>query len=385
VNRTHLDAMTDDVGMFQHATGRRPDRAYGYCTDDVARSLQVDMLHARRIGWASVADSARRSLDFLGAAFDESTGRFRNMRRADGRWVDEPGSEDAHGRAVHALGDVVANGPVTSIREEAASLFLRALPAAERLRSIRARSSVALGCDAALRGDVPPSVARTYRIVSDRLRDAVAYGATEAWPWPEARVTYEAALVPRALIVSGAAHGKPDTVALGLTVLDWLIDHATAPDGLLMPVGNGWWPSDGERSRFDQQPIEATSMLLAAAAAFDATSDDRYRAAMERCYAWFLGGNALGVVVADPARGASHDGLTPTGVNLNQGAESTLMWLTALEHVRALRAPAAASLGAPPAARRTPTTLVAAPATPLGTRAGPRTTRDGELRTGAGR
>ena len=58
---------------------------------------------------------------------------------------------------------------------------------------------------------------------------------------------------------------------------------------------------------------------------------------MERAYAWFLGGNDLGVAVADPARGAGYDGLTPDGVNTNQGAESTLMWLMALEHIRAVR------------------------------------------------
>jgi hypothetical protein len=59
---------------------------------------------------------------------------------------------------------------------------------------------------------------------------------------------------------------------------------------------------------------------------------------MERSYAWFLGANDLGVVVAVPDRGACRDGLTPLGVNLNEGAESTLMWLTAAEHIRAARA-----------------------------------------------
>jgi hypothetical protein len=43
------------------------------------------------------------------------------------------------------------------------------------------------------------------------------------------------------------------------------------------------------------------------------------------------------VTIADPARGAGADGLTPDGINVNEGAESTLMWLTALEHIRALR------------------------------------------------
>ena len=63
-------------------------------------------------------------------------------------------------------------------------------------------------------------------------------------------------------------------------------------------------------SRFDQQPIEATALLLAAEAAFDVTADERYRTAMERAYAWFLGGNDLGLDVADPVRGAGYDGLT---------------------------------------------------------------------------
>ena len=45
----------------------------------------------------------------------------------------------------------------------------------------------------------------------------------------------------------------------------------------------------------------------------------------------------LALDLADPARGTSYDGLTPTGANLNQGAESTLMWLMAMEHIRELR------------------------------------------------
>ena len=60
---------------------------------------------------------------------------------------------------------------------------------------------------------------------------------------------------------------------------------------------------------------------------------------MERSYAWFLGANDLGLYVADPARGACCDGLEMAGVNMNEGAESTLMWLVAAEHIRALREP----------------------------------------------
>jgi hypothetical protein len=58
---------------------------------------------------------------------------------------------------------------------------------------------------------------------------------------------------------------------------------------------------------------------------------------MERSYAWFLGANDLGLSLADPARGACFDGLSAAGVNRNEGAESTLMWLIAAEHIRAQR------------------------------------------------
>ena len=79
-------------------------------------------------------------------------------------------------------------------------------------------------------------------------------------------------------------------------------------------------------------------MILAAEAALRETGRVGYRSVIESAYGWFLGANDVGVPVADPATGSCHDGLTPRGVNLNQGAESTLMWLTALEHVRSTRA-----------------------------------------------
>jgi hypothetical protein len=135
-------------------------------------------------------------------------------------------------------------------------------------------------------------------------------------------------------------------VETGRRSLDWLIEVQTSPDDRFSPIGNGWWPRDGERSRFDQQPIEATALLLAAEAALDSSGDARYLAAMEWCYAWFLGRNDVDLAVADPARGAGFDGLEPDRVNQNQGAESTLMWLVALERIRFVRAAAAASQGA---------------------------------------
>ena len=337
VRRQHLDALSDDVGVMQHAVGPDPDPAHGYCTDDVARALHVDLLHGRELGWDAVASSAWRNVRFLGEAFDRTTGRFRNFRRADGSWLDGTASEDSQGRAMWALGATIGGAPDPALAKAASRLFASALPAAQELGALRARASVLLGCEAVMRTAETAAAARAYRILADGLRATFETGATIAWRWPEACLTYENALPAQALIVAGRSFDSHSMLERGLEVLDWLIVSQTDHSGHLSPVGNGWWAQDGEKSRFDQQPIEATALLLAAESAYEATGDGRYRAAMERAYGWFLGDNDLELPVAIPERGACFDGLTPRGVNTNQGAESTLMWLIALEHIRALR------------------------------------------------
>jgi hypothetical protein len=138
--------------------------------------------------------------------------------------------------------------------------------------------------------------------------------------------------------VAGDALGDAAMVERGLGLLDWLVAVQTAPQGHFSPIGNdGWWPHGGPKARYDQQPMEATALLLAAEAAFEVTGDVRHRSTMEWAYGWFLGRNDGGLSVAVPETGGGQDGLLPSGVNPNQGAESTLMWLTALERIRTVR------------------------------------------------
>jgi hypothetical protein len=349
ISRQHLEALTGELGILQHAIGSVPDPAHGYCVDDVARALQVDLLHARGVGWVTVAQSAWRGLRFLEDAFDPATGRFGNFRSIDGEWIGGVGSNDSFGRAMLALGETMDRAPDARLFEGALTLFARALPAAGKVTSPRAQASVILGCDAVVRSAgvagsedeqeaaLGAAAVFTMRRLATGLHARFLDFARPGWPWPEGSLTYENALLPRALIVAGHRLRADVMLKIGLQVLDWLIDIQTSPQGRFSPVGNGWWPRGGTKSQFDQQPIEATALLLAAEAAHKATGDPRYLEAMELAYAWFLGGNDLGVRIADPARGAGSDGLTSTGVNTNEGAESTLMWLTAAEHIRLMR------------------------------------------------
>ena len=229
---------------MQHAQGARPDPSHGYCTDDVARALMVDLLHQRELGWGAIEPSIARNVTFLAEAFNESTGRFRNLRRWDGAWLDSLGSEDANARALQALGEVIASAPAGTVRDDAAAVFERALPSASRASSLRPRAAVILACDWAARAGMFDEVAGIYqRVANDLWQTFDGCQADAAWPWPEAIVTYENELPAQALIVAGRRLDRPDMVRTGLRVLDWLIDAQTAADGQLRSVGNaGWWP-----------------------------------------------------------------------------------------------------------------------------------------------
>ena len=337
--RRHIDELTGPLGIWQHARGAVPDESFGVCTDDVARALAVDLLHARTLGWKTVSRSARRSMAFLVAALNPATGTFRNFRGTDGAWLDDEGSQDTQGRALLGIAICGRDAPDVALRHEAQALFQAALPAAARLTSPRAVASVILACDAALSGGMVGETERTFALLVGRLRKAFSYLDLDGdWPWPEETLTYENALLPHALIVGSRRLSDVRLRSVGLHVLDWLIENQMSRRGTFTPIGNdGWWTHGGTRNQFDQQPIEATAIILAAAAAYESTQDAGYRRSAEAAYAWFLGDNDVGLPVADVAIGGCGDGLSADHVSENQGAESTLMWLTAIETMRTLR------------------------------------------------
>ena len=112
----HLNRMTDDTGMLQHAIFTIPNRGEGYTTDDNARALIFAVLleqagqTAHRTVEHPQIRRALRYLSFLEHAFNPAKGRFKNFLRYDRRWNEPVGSEDSHGRALWALGN--GSGPI---------------------------------------------------------------------------------------------------------------------------------------------------------------------------------------------------------------------------------------------------------------------------------
>jgi hypothetical protein len=104
-----------------------------------------------------------------------------------------------------------------------------------------------------------------------------------------------------------------------------------------VPIGSqGFYRQDGEKARFDQQPLEAAGAVSACLEAFRVTGDSRWHEKAWSAFNWFLGDNDLELPLYDSVTGGCRDGLHPERANQNQGAESTLSFLMALLEMRAV-------------------------------------------------
>jgi glycosyltransferase involved in cell wall biosynthesis len=337
----HLKAFTDDTGILQHANYTIPDRIHGYCTDDNARALLAVAMGQRYLptnGWGLDSLSSHY-LGFLLYAYNEKNGRFRNFMTYSRQWMEEIGSEDAHGRALWCLGKAVAFLQNPGHLAMSTTLFNQALPAAEHFHSPRAIAFCLVGMHAYLdkfSGD--SEVRRIRKVLANRLFDQFKNQATDDWPWLEKALNYANGKLPHALLLSGQGMQRRDMIDMGLKALKWLL-AVTTEDKHFVPIGsNGWYAQGGPRARFDQQPVEANAMVEACVEAYNLTRDHTWFENAAMCFNWFLGQNDLNMPLYDAKTGGCRDGLMADGINQNQGAESSLAWLLSLMTLQKLYA-----------------------------------------------
>lgn len=339
VDLGHLQVLTDDTGILQHARYTVPRYSDGYCLDDNARALLVTtMIEESGLEPArAVRSLAARYLAFVSHAFDDQSGRFRNFLSYSRSWADEVASDDSHGRALWALGALAGRTRSAGGRALAEELFSAALPAAEKLTSPRAWAYTMLGIDELLRarpGD--ESLLGTMSRLRGRLLERLAVTATPDWMWFEDRLAYCNARLPQALLAAGVRLTDDRVTRAGLGTLEWLWS-AQIVDGVFSPIGSdGFWTRGQRRAAHDQQPVDAGATVSACIDAHRVTGDPVWLTRARSAFAWFLGENVVGVSLFDPVTGGCRDGLHLDRANENQGAESTLSFLLALLELRAV-------------------------------------------------
>ena len=320
-----VERMSDSTGMLQHSIYSVPDRRHGYCIDDNARALMLmsampDIDAATRDKWTTIYAS------FVQYAWNPQARRYRNFMRFDRTWCEEAGSEDSNGRALWALGVTARDAHDAKHRDWATVLFDETASLALELGSLRAQAFAMLGASAMLEARPGHELSRA---ILERFPDIHMALLGEArrpeWQWFEIVLAYDNARLPQALIAAGRALGRRDLVECGLATLSWIVGKQTSPEGRFRAVGTeSFHRPYAEPLRFDQQPLEAQATVDACVEAWRATGDRRWIAEADRAYDWFLGLNDLDLPLASAEDGGCFDGLMPTGLNRNQGAESSL-------------------------------------------------------------
>jgi len=326
----HLDRMTDSAGLIQHAIYSIPRRESGYTTDDNARALRLCVRLWGQDPDDRMLERAACYLSFLEHARCPVRG-FHNFLSYQRDWLDAGGTGDCQGQAVLALAEVLGSKMPSGFRDLARELLDNVLPALDDLRSLRAQAYVIQAYAHLWKSgvhDIEP-LENIARRAADRLAERYHRLQRPNWPWFESQMTYANAVLPHAMF--DAAQRWPDEGFLEIaeTSLGFL-DLVTTSDDVFWPIGNRDWYAHGEeKSLYDQQPVEASTMAAAALAGLQSSDDEKYRVMFLRAYGWFVGQNSLKQPLAELPNGACCDGLHSAGVNRNQGAESTLAYLWA--------------------------------------------------------
>jgi hypothetical protein len=341
----HVNRLTDDTGMMQHATFTLPNRAEGYSTDDNARALILTVLLEQCNGFeagamAAQADWPYRYLALLEHALNPENKRFRNFLGYDRRWMERQGSEDSHGRALWAIGTLLGRSADSGLKGAGLRLFEASLPTALDFYSPRACAYTLLGAEEYLQTHEEDDDGLRVRFaLSRRLLEMYETVRTSQWKWFENVVAYGNARLPQAMMLVGAACGNERMVAVGLESLEWLMElQRDAVTGHFAPIGShGFYRRGGEKARFDQQPLEAAGAVSACLQAYGVTGEERWYLDAQSAFNWFLGENHLQLPLYDSGTGGCRDGLHLEKANQNQGAESTLSYLMAALEIHSFR------------------------------------------------
>ncbi|MDZ4230101.1 MAG: glycosyltransferase family 4 protein [Candidatus Veblenbacteria bacterium] len=334
----YVRTLTTRWGILEHGAFRIPQESEGYTVDDNAKALIVALCRGDRF-------LVRCYLTFILQA--EQNGLLYNDRSAIGDWQGEPGTGDWWGKAFWAVSCLVAVRPSPLLYKRGIQLLTKMYQHLLNLSSPRTVSYALLGlCVLEANQVAVPGLGHNLKAIVDdmakKLTTMFTSVANNNWQWFENYLTYDSARLPQALLTAARVCNNSDMRAVGQQSLDWLMHELFDQErGCFSFIGcNGWYFRGKLKAIFDQQPVEADAVVEACVAAHRVTKDEKYRSLAEKAFAWYDGDNILHQRLIDSRSGGIFDGLTPSGRNKNQGAESVLSHHLAFYSLQSASVPA---------------------------------------------
>ncbi|MFH1404139.1 MAG: glycosyltransferase family 4 protein [Candidatus Altiarchaeota archaeon] len=328
VKLNHLAELTGKDGIIQFAKNTKPDKQYGYSIDDNSRALIVCCMHYTRTADHTSVELAETYLNYIEKMFNN--GRFYNFADMNMNPDFKNFSEEAHSRTMWALGYLTATPEMPdNLREKTRKLFTKGLTESMKLMSPRAVAYNIQGLYHYNR--VYPSDINVDKIhkLADHLVSLFNDHKSDDWQWFEPYLTYVNARIPESLYLAYQLRKRTKYLDIAESTLNFLLS-LTLNEGMFHPIGqNGWYIKHDKRAHFDQQPVEAATMVQTLMTAYENTNNKDYKNNAYTVFSWFLGNNYLRQTIYDEKSGGCHDGLGYYSINLNQGAEATISYLLA--------------------------------------------------------
>jgi glycosyltransferase involved in cell wall biosynthesis len=325
----HLIKLTDSTGLYQHAKFTIPNREYGYCTDDNARGVIAMARYYAQYPEPEALKLLDIYLSFI-IHSQNGDGSIKNMMNFDRTWFKKEAMSDAFGRVLWAFGTVMAKPPTASYLsiikdcfDKSVGYILKQLP--------KGMAYSILGmCDYLKQFPGASDIKRQLELAADGLVTQYEENHYPDWQWFEDSLTYDNAVLPHAMFVAGQTCDNKKYISIAEKTCEFLLANTFNGKHFSFIGCNGWYERGGTKASFDQQPIEAAGVVMMLRAAYGATLNDRFLTLQRKAFDWFLGRNDLHIPLYDFKTKGCNDGLMSDGVNMNQGAESTLSFLLSL-------------------------------------------------------
>ncbi|OGY23238.1 MAG: hypothetical protein A2172_02595 [Candidatus Woykebacteria bacterium RBG_13_40_15] len=323
-----LKRLTTPTGIMQHAKFGVPERSWGYALDDNARALIFVVEAFKLYRKKEYLDLAVVYLSYL--THSKRQDRFFNNFQSFDHKFKTVISEDAFGECIWALGVTMAAKPRSDLTLAAGSLYNEVKENIFKLTSPRAKAYIIIGLCAILNssqgGDF--EVETLKKLTKDLL---VLYKKNQSsgWNWFEKYLVYANHILPASLFFA-YKHLKDKAILEVASSSLKFLEEQTNKEGTPCPIGSfGWFKKGEEKAIYDQQAMDPTYAVLANLASFSVVRGRKYLTAAKKWFSWFHGFNIKGIKVYDKNTSGCYDGINEAGVNLNQGAESTICYLLA--------------------------------------------------------
>lgn len=324
---SHLQCLTDSIGILQHARTSVPYFKTGYCLDDNTRALILCLML-----WDKSKDPKLIKLMHVYLSYiifmKQKDGSFKNYLTFDRKAISDDSSDDAFGRAFWAMGTLVRFAPTDALFQIGIDLFNQSITQLDNLSYARGFANGIFGLYHYIK-KFPDQEKYQFLIqkLADQLCERFDKHSHSHWNWFEESLTYDNGLLPASLYKAFEITKKDRYFKIAEESRQFLESKCFREEWLSLIGNRKWLRKNDDFELFAQQPVDALAMIILYESAYKVTGKIEFIDRLNKSFNWFLGENDLNISLLDTETGGCNDGIEEFNINRNQGAESTISFL----------------------------------------------------------